>query len=188
MAKTKATKKTKAPEASGGTDPKKALAPTAGKNTQLAKTGGAKLAGRGFENLETSDVLLPRLKLLQPLSPECNNEGTEKPGTIFLSLSGESMGTKMVITASTLGSFIMVSNAILYLSGPPSPRISTGFLMLASSGRLFSNFLVVLALKVAISRPSDTQASVAIMAGPPAFDNIATRFPAGNGWFANASA
>ena len=95
MAKKKAEKK-QASEAPAPVPPDKALAPQADKS--LAKAGGTRLAGRGFENLETSDVLLPRLKLLQPLSPECNGENHEKPGSIFLALSGESHGQKIVIT------------------------------------------------------------------------------------------
>ena len=63
----------------------------------VANTGGRKLAGRGFENLEQSDLLLPRIKLLQPLSPEIKDLD-QKPGTIFLGLSNKSFGNKIVIT------------------------------------------------------------------------------------------
>lgn len=73
----------------------KHLAKTGGK--QLATNGGGKLSGRGFENLEKNDLLLPRIKLLQPLSPEINDLG-QKAGTIFLALSNKSYGDKIVIT------------------------------------------------------------------------------------------
>ena len=64
---------------------------------QVAKSSGGKLAGRGFENLDRSDLLLPRLKLLQPLSPEINDLG-QKAGTIFLPLGNKSYGTKIEVT------------------------------------------------------------------------------------------
>lgn len=54
------------------------------------------LAGRGFENLEKSDLLLPRIKLLQPLSPEIGDLNQEA-GTIFLGLSNKNFGKKITI-------------------------------------------------------------------------------------------
>lgn len=66
-------------------------------NTQVAKRSSGKLAGRGFENVEKSDLLLPRLKLLQPLSPEVA-ELDQKAGTIFLPLGNKSYGNKIEVT------------------------------------------------------------------------------------------
>lgn len=79
-----------------GTPSSTALTKTAG-NKSLTTGGGGKLAGRGFENLEKNDLLLPRIKLLQPLSPEINDLG-QKAGTIFLALSNKSYGDKITIT------------------------------------------------------------------------------------------
>ncbi len=67
------------------------------KNTQVAKRSSGKLAGRGFENIEKSDLLLPRIKLLQPMSPEITDLG-QKPGTIFLPLGNKNYGNKMEVT------------------------------------------------------------------------------------------
>lgn len=63
----------------------------------LAKSNKAKLAGRGFENLEMSDVLLPRIKLTQNGSPEVVETKIAKPGEIVLALSGENFGGKGVL-------------------------------------------------------------------------------------------
>lgn len=64
---------------------------------KVAHRGGGKLAGRGFENIEKSDLLLPRIKLLQPMSPEITDLG-QKPGTIFLPLGNKNYGTKIEVT------------------------------------------------------------------------------------------
>lgn len=63
----------------------------------LAKPAGTKIAGRGFENLEREDILLPRLKLLQSVSPEVMEQDL-KAGVIFLNLQNKSLGEKIVIT------------------------------------------------------------------------------------------
>lgn len=42
-------------------------------------------------------MLLPRIKLLQPLSPEVAEQG-QKPGTLFLSLSNRNLGREVVVT------------------------------------------------------------------------------------------
>jgi hypothetical protein len=55
------------------------------------------MGGRGFENVETKDVLIPRICLLQPLSPAVTAEAA-KAGTIHVSLSGVNYGAKVVIT------------------------------------------------------------------------------------------
>lgn len=56
-----------------------------------------KIGGKGFENLQREDILLPRLLLLQALSPQVV-EGGEKPGTMYVNLSNVSKGTKVIIT------------------------------------------------------------------------------------------
>lgn len=71
--------------------------PAVRSNQQVAKRTSGKLAGRGFENVEKSDLLLPRLKLLQPLSPEINDLG-QKAGTIFLALGNKNYGNKIEVT------------------------------------------------------------------------------------------
>ena len=55
------------------------------------------MPGKGFENLERGDILLPRIKLLQPLSPEVV-EGGHKPGTMLLNLSNKNLGKEVLIT------------------------------------------------------------------------------------------
>ena len=84
------------PSSAAKTPETKSLAVTNG-NTQVAKRSSGKLAGRGFENIEKSDLLLPRLKLLQPMSPEVAELG-QKPGTIYLPLGNKSYGTKIEVT------------------------------------------------------------------------------------------
>ena len=76
--------------------PETANVPAIRKETSLAQPGSNKLAGRGFENLDKSDLLLPRIKLLQPLSPEINDLG-QKPGTIFLGLGNKNYGNKITV-------------------------------------------------------------------------------------------
>ncbi len=58
----------------------------------------APVGGRGFENIEKSDILLPRIKLLQALSPEVTNELAMKPGTMLVGLTNLNLGTKILIT------------------------------------------------------------------------------------------
>lgn len=74
----------------------KAVAPVR-EGKHLVKSTGKKLAGRGFENLEMSDVLLPRVKLLQNGSPEVAIAKTAKAGEIIIGLSGENFGSKGVL-------------------------------------------------------------------------------------------
>lgn len=71
--------------------------PAPARSQQLALRGGGSLPGRGFENLERGDILLPRVTLLQPLSPEVT-EGGHKAGTMFLNLSSRSLGREVLIT------------------------------------------------------------------------------------------
>jgi hypothetical protein len=66
-------------------------------NMPAVRKSGIKIAGKGFENLEREDILLPRLKLLQAMSPEVT-ETDEKPGTFFLNLSNKNVGEKIIIT------------------------------------------------------------------------------------------
>jgi len=54
-----------------------------------------KSAGRGMEGVSREDLVLPRIKLLQVLSPEFS-EGKGKPGEMVNSLTGENYGTEMI--------------------------------------------------------------------------------------------
>lgn len=51
-------------------------------------------AGKGVESMTASDMEVPRLVLLQALSPEVA-EGDEKPGVFFHSIAEESLGPKL---------------------------------------------------------------------------------------------
>lgn len=88
-----AKKTTEAPKS----DKTKALAVAGKSHLPAVKRTGTKIAGKGFENLEREDILLPRLKLLQAMSPEVT-ENDEKPGTFFLNLSNKNLGEKVIIT------------------------------------------------------------------------------------------
>lgn len=74
----------------------------AGKALATKPAGGRAIAqhssvgGRGFENIDRKDVLMPRIKLLQQLSPEVT--GGMKAGTMLVGLSNKNLGTKVVIT------------------------------------------------------------------------------------------
>lgn len=83
-----------APAASGST----ALAEDSKQATKAVARTGTKIAGKGFENLEREDILLPRLKLLQPLSPEVTGDMAMEAGTILLNLSSKNLGKELVIT------------------------------------------------------------------------------------------
>lgn len=48
-------------------------------------------SGRGFENTEQADLIVPRVKLLQPLSPEVQEEGQE-PGHLVNSVTKRDYG------------------------------------------------------------------------------------------------
>ena len=72
------------------------LAPTAKGSTTIAPAGGVK--GRGFENIDRKDILLPRVKLLQPLSPEVTGDAGMKAGTILVNLTNKNLGTEIIIT------------------------------------------------------------------------------------------
>lgn len=72
-----------------------ALAKTDGERA-LARPG--RVGGRGFENLEREDILLPRIKLLQVLSPEVTGDLGKKAGQIYLNLSNTELGQKVLIT------------------------------------------------------------------------------------------
>lgn len=70
------------------------------KSTALAKTGNSDLAlpdyiktgaGRGMENVDQTDILLPRVKLLQQMSPEVQ-DGDMKAGQLVNSISGQLIG------------------------------------------------------------------------------------------------
>lgn len=84
------------PQATEKSPETKAVARIDEKTQPLAKSSGRKLAGRGFENLEMSDILLPRVKLTQHGSPEVVAE-TAKQGEILLALSGENFGNKGIM-------------------------------------------------------------------------------------------
>jgi hypothetical protein len=83
-------------EAQKSEAPTKALA-TAPAKALAKKSGGGQIAGEGFESIEMSDILMPRLKLTQNGSPEVVAK-TVKPGSIILALSGEDYGSKVTIT------------------------------------------------------------------------------------------
>lgn len=63
---------------------------------QIQKSSPA-TAARGFENVERKDILIPRIQLLQMMSPAVT-EGTAKPGTMHVGLSNMNYGDKIVIT------------------------------------------------------------------------------------------
>lgn len=77
--------------------PTKALATTATKAI-APRPAGTRIAGKGFENLEREDILIPRLLLLQPMSPQVTGDLEEEAGTIFLNLSNKSLGKEIVFT------------------------------------------------------------------------------------------
>jgi len=81
------TKPSKAPDKALATRPNKSLVPQK----------HAKVGGKGFENIDRGDILLPRILLLQPMSPQVM-EMDEKPGTLFLNLSNKNIGDKIRIT------------------------------------------------------------------------------------------
>ncbi|MFH1328120.1 MAG: hypothetical protein ABIH76_04670 [Candidatus Bathyarchaeota archaeon] len=70
----------------------------------LAKTGNKKGAlvpsylqngaSMGLENIECTDIILPRIKLMQALSPEVSN-GKAKPGDMINSLTGHNYGQSL---------------------------------------------------------------------------------------------
>lgn len=64
-------------------------------NSNLPDFLRAKGKSRGHENIDKSDLVLPRIKLLQPLSPEIDKGFTA--GDLINSLTGESYGKKMTI-------------------------------------------------------------------------------------------
>lgn len=70
---------------------------------QLATRPGNQLpakpatAARGFENVERKDILIPRIQLLQMMSPAVTEQGM-KPGTMHVGLSNMNYGDKIVIT------------------------------------------------------------------------------------------
>lgn len=97
MAKKKTTKKT----------PPKSQAP--GKNAKegtlvkspsraIAPPQRAKFGGRGFENLEREDILIPRIKLLQANSPEVEGDLAQAKGTVFTIPANRNFGDKVLIT------------------------------------------------------------------------------------------
>jgi hypothetical protein len=53
-------------------------------------------AGMGTENIGTDDIEVPRLKLLQAISPEVQ-EGDHKPGAIYHTVAEESLGQQVEI-------------------------------------------------------------------------------------------
>lgn len=54
-------------------------------------------AGRGIESLTAGDFEVPRLKLIQAISPELETFEGLKPGEFFHTLSEESLGTRLEI-------------------------------------------------------------------------------------------
>lgn len=70
----------------------KALTPTSSLLPDFLRGKGQ---GRGRENIDQTDLVLPRIKLLQPLSPEVD-KGLQ-PGHLVNSLTGEDYGTEMTI-------------------------------------------------------------------------------------------
>ncbi len=64
----------------------------------LAKKGASQFAGRGFENLERKDILIPRMKLLQANSPEVEGDLAQDKGTIFTIPANKNFGDKVLIT------------------------------------------------------------------------------------------
>lgn len=66
-----------------------------GNSGELAIPEHLKGEGRGFEGVGKGDILLPRIKLLQPLSPEVTEEGMEA-GTLVNSLSKKNYGEELI--------------------------------------------------------------------------------------------
>ena len=98
MAKKK-TKKKKASakkKASSSDAKKKALVVPPKK--AIAKRGASQFAGRGFENLERKDILIPRVKLLQANSPEVEGDLAQDKGTIFTIPANKNFGNKVLVT------------------------------------------------------------------------------------------
>lgn len=56
-----------------------------------------KETGRGKENMDREDLTIPRIKLLQPMSPEVDEEDSEhRPGTLMNSITGHNYGKSIV--------------------------------------------------------------------------------------------
>ena len=106
-----------------------------------------------------------------------------------MSIGLESSGvTLTTITRSAPSSASSASSARAYSLSPAEAIMSTGLPMLASAGRNERRVERVAGDSSAISSPRLTQASVAMIAGPPALVTIPTRSPAGSGQRSSARA
>ncbi len=109
------------------------------------------------------------------------------PRATFVTLSRMSIGlessgvTLTTITMSIPSSSSSVARARAYSPSAADAIMSTGLPTLASAGRKEARVARVCSENVAISSPRLTQASVAMMAGPPALVTMPTRLPAGSG-------
>jgi hypothetical protein len=113
------------------------------------------------------------------------------PARIARATSGApvtSGGTKMTITASTFLSATSRRRACSYAGALAEAIMSTGFLTLASGARNPRSAFIVFGSSDGSVSPADSHASAAMIAGPPALVRMATRSPAGTGWYARRSA
>ncbi|GBC73006.1 hypothetical protein HRbin04_00401 [archaeon HR04] len=135
-----------------------------------------------MKDVSTGLLLLLLLLLLLMLSLHTS--------TTVLAISTESIMAGVYTTRmpSTLLSFKHSSNALLYLDASASPIRSIGLPLLQCFGSTLLSSSIVLGSNSANLPPLARSASVAIIAGPPAFVIIASLGPLGNGCFANASA
>ncbi len=94
----------------------------------------------------------------------------------------------MASSASTFGSASMRCTLFSNDSGVAEAIMSTGFLTLASGGRNSRSAAMVASASAGSSSPWLSHASLAMIAGPPAFVTMPTRAPRGSGWFASSIA
>ena len=96
--------------------------------------------------------------------------------------------TLITIARSTPGSSSTASSAAPYCSTVAEAIMSTGLARLAAGGRKAARRSRVAAASSAIRSPRLTQASVAMIAGPPALVTMPTRLPSGSGQRSRARA
>ena len=96
--------------------------------------------------------------------------------------------TLITIARSTPGSASTAASVAPYCTSVAEAIMSTGLATLASGGSRARSASRVSAASSAIRSPRLTQASVAMIAGPPALLTIATRSPAGSGQRSRARA
>ena len=109
-------------------------------------------------------------------------DATLHTASAMASMSVIDCGVRITSAPSTFSSSSALPSATRYRSARASPMTSTGFLLLAVTGRERLNTSRVRSEKVASSSRSWMAASVVRTPGPPALVMMATRRPFGSGW------